>query len=151
VKNNNSASARGAKRAELQKTHDDLERQFRELQAEGRRELDRFCNSPIFEPPSDDPTYVDWVARHEFLDRIGAVTEQWSDAGRRLEIFDSFPKPGRLPTQTEKDRQLRQECLQDFPDHDDESLAIRRFVTRRGGDPRRAANVWSLLKSEDEK
>ena len=139
VTKNNNASARGAKRVELQKTRDDLDLQLRELQAEGRREQDRFCNSPIAEP-----THPDSLAYHDFLDRMQKVAEQIGFIETALQVLDELPKPGVSPTQIEKDRQLRQQCLLDFPT--DEKLAIRRFIARRGGDPRRAANVWSLLK-----
>jgi hypothetical protein len=139
VTKNNNASARRTKRVEFQKTRDDLDRQLHKLQAEGRTEQDRFCNSPIA-----DPTHPDSLAYHDFLDRMLKVAEQQRFVETALQVLDELPKPGVAPTQTEKDQQLKQQCLLDFPA--DEKLAIRRFIARRGGDPRRAANVWSLLK-----
>ena len=72
------------------------------------------------------------------------VAEQQRFVETALQVLDELPKPGVAPTQTEKISNSNSKCLSDFPAI--EKLAIRRFIARRGGDPRRAANVWSLLK-----
>jgi hypothetical protein len=125
VTKNNNASARRTKRVEFQKTRDDLDRQLRELKAEGRREQDRFCNSPIAET-----THPDSLAYHDFLDRMEKVTEQRGFVETALQVLDELPKPGVAPTQTEKDQQLKQQCLLDFPT-DGRTLALfRHWILR---------------------
>ena len=106
VTKRNAASARGAKRAELQKTKDDLDRQWAELQAEGRRESDRFANSPIVEPPINDPTYDDWVAYNVWLDKVGKVTKPRTRIEHQLELLDNLPKPG-FPPNPDRDRDIK--------------------------------------------
>jgi hypothetical protein len=107
VTKNNNASARGAKRAELQKTADGLNRQFRELQAEGRREQDRFCNSAFANPANTDS-----LAYHDFLDRIGKVVEKIGFVKTALQVLDELPKPGRRTADDWYD-DLLEECLND--------------------------------------
>jgi hypothetical protein len=106
VTKRNAASARGAKRAELQSIRDDLDRQWPELRAEGQRETDRFMSSPIVEPPLDDLTYADWGAWHDWMDKVGAVTEPRARIEHQLELLDSLPKPG-FPPNPNKDRDAK--------------------------------------------
>jgi hypothetical protein len=138
VTKNNNASVRGVKRVELQKTYNDLDRRHTELVAE-------------FEAKQRGTVAESQAHINGWVKRASPIFWQRTRIGIQLEVLDELPKPGFAPTRTEKDRQLRQECLQDFPAVDDEKLAIRRFIKRRGGDRRRAANVWSRLKGEDKK
>jgi hypothetical protein len=107
TKNNNAASARRTKRVEFQKTRDDLYLQLRELKAEGRKEQDRFCNSPLAEP-----TDADSLAYHDFLDRMQKVAEQIGFIETALQVLDELPKPGRRAADDWYD-DLLAECLDD--------------------------------------
>jgi hypothetical protein len=139
TKNNNAASARRTKRVEFQKTRDDLYLQLRELQAEGRREQDRFCNSPIAEP-----THPDSLAYHDFLDRMEKVAEQIGFIETALQVLDGLPKYGRKAKDEWYD-DLLDECLNDAGrvKKDVRRLFLERAMDRRRIQLPSAVNKWT--------
>jgi hypothetical protein len=94
--------------------------------------------------------------RDNKIEFFGPTPESEAEAGWEAKLFEAIEsgdlgrgKPGPQTTRTNDYRQLRLECLREFPN--DEKRAKARFIKRSGAKPRRAQNVWSLLKTEDEK
>jgi hypothetical protein len=114
VTKRDAASVKNRLRAELKTTLDDLDRRDEEWRAEGQRERDRFVNSPIIKPPIDTPTYGDWLAYNDWLDKAGDITAQRVRIKHQLEILEELPKPGRKQGKLlarADDPKIAHECL----------------------------------------